>query len=100
MRNAEQANREVMALPKVQPGIAGKFTAWSNARKVKSLKKELRDFLECAYGNELSPAVKEIMWKHATDTEAPTFNSIQKRYIERMELAGDYLVTAGSIMGR
>jgi hypothetical protein len=100
MRNAEQANREVMALPKVQPGIAGMLTAWSNARKVKSLKKELRDFLEYAYGKELSPAVKEIMWKHATDTEAPTFNSIQKRYIERMELAGDYLVAAGVIMGR
>lgn len=100
MRNAEQANREVMLLPKVKPGIAGKFTAWSNARKVKSLKKELREFLEFAYGSELSPAVKNIVWEYANDTEAPTFNSIQKRYIERMELAGDYLINAGLIMGR
>lgn len=100
MRNAEQANREVMNLPKVQSGLAGRFTAWSNARKVASLKKELREFLEYAYGSRLSPAVKNIVWEYANDTEAPTFNSIQKRYIERVSMVEDFLIAAGNIIGR
>lgn len=100
MRNAEQANREVMKLPKVGTGIKGKLTAWSNAHKVKSLKKQLREYLEYCYGNKLSPAVKKIVWEYANGTEKPTFNSIQKRYLEALESAGEFLEKAGSIMGR
>ena len=86
MRNAEQANREVMAFPKVESGIKGKFTAWSNARKVKSLKKQLHAFLDHCYGKDLNAVDKKAVWVYANKTEKPTFNSIQKRYLEAVKL--------------
>lgn len=81
MRNAEQANREVMALPKAEAGIKGIFTTVSNARKVSSLKKQLHAFLDYCYGQHLNSAEKKAAWTYATATEKPTFNSIQKRYL-------------------
>lgn len=86
MRNAEQANREVMALPKVEAGLKGTFTAWSNVRKIKSLKKQLRSYLEYCYGKDLTAVDKKATWVYANGTEKPTFNSIQKRYLEAVKL--------------
>lgn len=86
MRNAEQANREVMALPKVGNGIQGMVTKFSNARKVKSLMKQVHEYLDYCYGKDLTATEKKELWKHATNTEKPTFNSVQKRYLEGLKI--------------
>lgn len=109
MRNAEQLTAEYDALPIVVAhqgsGVRAFFVSRSNARKVEKMKKQLREFLEYSYGKKLSPAVKGIVWKKACEKASKvsprdSFEAIQKDYIESIECAGSFLITAGSIMGR
>ena len=109
MRNAEQLTNEYNALPIIVAhqgtGVRALFVSLSNARKVNNMKKQLRSFLEYSYGNKLSPAVKNIVWEKACKAAVnvspkDAFEVIQNDYIESMETAGDFLISAGSIMGR
>lgn len=109
MRNAEQLTIEYKALPIVVAhqgtGLRAFFVGRSNARKVKNMKRQLRSFLECSYGKKLSPAVKNIVWNMACEKAAKVspqdaFEVIEDAYIDYIESAGSFLISAGSIMGR
>lgn len=109
MRNAEQLTIEFKKLPIIVAhqgtGVRAFFLGLSNARKVNNMKKQLRSFLEYSYGNKLSPAVKNIVWQKACKAATyvspeDAFEAIQNDYLESIETAGDFLISAGSIMGR
>lgn len=109
MRTAEQLNAEYNKLPvavaHTGTGLKCFILRHVNHYKVTKLKDELRASLEQKYSRKLSPAVKNIVWNMACDkaskvSHGDNFEAIQDAYVEYIETAGSFLISAGSIMGR
>lgn len=109
MRTAEQLNAEYnkLSVPVAHTGTGLKcfILRHINHHKITKMKNELRASLEQSHGRKLSPAVKNIVWdmacvKAEKVSHTNNFEAIEDAYIEYIETAGGFLVTAGSIMGR